>query len=68
MTAEVGPWGGRGGTEWDDGSDYNGVREITLVYGDFIDSIRFIYDQNAKPVTSDKHGGTGGDTTVVVST
>ncbi|KAM7471805.1 hypothetical protein LguiA_009988 [Lonicera macranthoides] len=31
MNIVVGPWGGNGGADWDDGSSYNGVREIKLV-------------------------------------
>ncbi|OMO70881.1 Mannose-binding lectin [Corchorus capsularis] len=65
MTEVVGPWGGNGGTAWDDGKYYNGVREITLVYGNCINSIRLIYDKNGKPVKAEKHGGTGGNNTVV---
>nr|CAJ38387.1 jacalin-domain protein [Plantago major] len=55
----VGPWGGQGGTTWDDGS-YSGVREITLTYGRCIDSIRIVYEKNGKPVSGEKHGGVGG--------
>ncbi|KAM1513305.1 hypothetical protein ACFX1Z_024748 [Malus domestica] len=40
-TTVVGPWGGNGGIPWDDGI-YNGVREITVVYGHCIDSITLI--------------------------
>ncbi|XP_030457536.2 jacalin-related lectin 19 [Syzygium oleosum] len=57
---EVGPWGGNGGTSWDDGS-YHGVREITLVFGHCIDSICAVYDKNGKPVAAEKHGGVGGN-------
>lgn len=66
MSVVVGPWGGNGGTAWDDGV-YNGVREITLVYDRCIDSIRVVYDKNGKPVTAEKHGGVGGNKTVEVS-
>lgn len=58
----MGPWGGYGGTDWDDGS-YNGVREITLMYGRCIDSIRIVYEKNGKPVSAEKHGGEGGSKT-----
>ena len=58
----VGPWGGHGGSSWDDGS-YSGVREITIVYDGCIDSIRVVYDKNGEPVSGDKHGGSGGDQT-----
>lgn len=63
---DVGLWGGQGGTTWDDGV-YNGVREITVVYGHCIDSICVVYDKNGKPVKGEKHGGTGGYKTAQVS-
>ncbi|KAJ8755864.1 hypothetical protein K2173_024409 [Erythroxylum novogranatense] len=63
----VGPWGGNVGDSWDDGSIYHGVREITLAYGSCIDSIHVVYDNNGKPVTVNKHGGTGGDGTVKIT-
>ncbi|KAJ0537101.1 putative jacalin-like lectin domain-containing protein [Helianthus annuus] len=55
----LGPWGGNGGDEWDDGV-HTGVREITLVYGSCIDSIRVTYDNYGKPFLAAKHGGIGG--------
>ncbi|XP_008806712.2 jacalin-related lectin 19 isoform X2 [Phoenix dactylifera] len=64
-TVKVGPWGGHGGSPWDDGS-YSGVREIYLVYDRCIDSIRVLYDKNGKPVLAEKHGGVGGNLTVQV--
>lgn len=62
----VGPWGGNGGTNWDDGN-YSGVREISLKYGRCIDSICVVYDKNGKPVSGEKHGGSGGGSTAEVS-
>ncbi|CAL9009850.1 unnamed protein product, partial [Prunus brigantina] len=64
-TIEVGPWGGNGGADWDDGI-YNGVREITLVYGHCIDSISVVYDRNGKPVKAETHGGRGGNQTAEI--
>ncbi|PRQ51235.1 putative jacalin-like lectin domain-containing protein [Rosa chinensis] len=64
-TIVLGPWGGNGGNVWDDGL-YHGVREITLVYGHCIDSIVVVYDKNGKPVTSEKHGGLGGNRTAEI--
>lgn len=52
--------GVRGRVPWDDGI-YDGVREITLVYGQCIDSICFAYDQDGKLVKTGKHGGFGGN-------
>ncbi|KAK9131054.1 hypothetical protein Sjap_011541 [Stephania japonica] len=60
---QVGPWGGGGGTNWDDGS-YNGIRGITIVYDRCIDSIRIEYDKGGKPVLGEKHGGNGGNQTI----
>lgn len=61
----MGPWGGNGGTSWDDGT-YNGVREVTLVYDRCIDSIKVLYDKKGKPVIGEKHGGNGGSNTAEV--
>ncbi|KAG6669211.1 jacalin-related lectin 19 [Carya illinoinensis] len=61
----MGPWGGNGGTSWDDGI-YDGVREIKLVYDRCIDSIRVVYDKNGKPFTAEKHGGVGGNKTAEI--
>lgn len=62
----MGPWGGNGGAAWDDGN-YDGVREITLVHGRCIDSIRIVYDKNGKPFPGEKHGGAGGNRTTEVA-
>lgn len=62
LTVFVGPWGGNGGTAWDDGV-YDGVREIRLEYDHCIDSITVIYDKNGKPTRAEKHGGLGGNKT-----
>ncbi|KAI4355545.1 hypothetical protein L6164_004306 [Bauhinia variegata] len=61
----VGPWGGNGGTSWDDGI-FTGVREITLVYGHCIDSFHVVYDKHGKPFTAEKHGGVGGSKTAEI--
>ncbi|KAJ0709632.1 putative jacalin-like lectin domain-containing protein [Helianthus annuus] len=53
------PWGGNVGNYWDDGV-HGGVREITLVYGTCIDSIRVTYDNDDKSFRAMKHGGMGG--------
>ncbi|RLN25583.1 hypothetical protein C2845_PM07G20400 [Panicum miliaceum] len=53
----VGPWGGRGGSPWDDGP-HRGVRSITVTYGRFLESMRVEYvDRNGRPVLGEKHGG-----------
>ncbi|XP_018630134.1 jacalin-related lectin 19 isoform X2 [Nicotiana tomentosiformis] len=61
----VGPWGGHGGSPWDDGG-FTGVREITLVYSLCIDSMTVVYDQNGKPYKAEKHGGVGGSKTAQI--
>lgn len=58
----VGPWGGNGGSPWDDGV-YTGVRQIILVHAAGIDSIRIEYDKDGSSVWSERHGGTGGNKT-----
>ncbi|XXG45955.1 hypothetical protein AAC387_Pa02g0906 [Persea americana] len=62
---EVGPWGGNGGSSWDDGT-FSGVREITIVYERCIDSIRVEYDKHGKPISGEKHGGNGGSYTAKI--
>ncbi|KAL6972741.1 Jacalin-related lectin 19 [Sarracenia purpurea var. burkii] len=62
MGIVVGPWGGNGGSHWDDGI-YSGVREIIVVFDRCIDSIRVVYDKKGVPVTAEKHGGGGGSRT-----
>lgn len=42
------------------------MREIIVMYGRCIDSIRFVYDKNGKPASSEKHGGGGGSKTAEV--
>ena len=58
----VGPWGGYGGAQFDDGV-YTGIRELVVVHGAAIDSIQIQYDKKESPVWSDKHGGSGGTRT-----
>ncbi|XP_073005141.1 jacalin-related lectin 3 isoform X1 [Typha latifolia] len=55
----VGPWGGDGGSPWDDGI-YTAVRQVVVVHGTAIDSVRFEYDKKGSSVWSEKHGGNGG--------
>ncbi|GJM93397.1 hypothetical protein PR202_ga09950 [Eleusine coracana subsp. coracana] len=53
----VGPWGGRGGSPWDDGA-HRGVRSITVAYGRSLESMTVEYvDRNGRPVHGEKHGG-----------
>jgi hypothetical protein len=54
---KVGPWGGRGGSPWDDGP-HRGIRSITVTYARSLESIRVEYaDGNGRPVHGEKHGG-----------
>jgi hypothetical protein len=62
MSKRVGPWGGSGGSPWDDGA-YQGIRQIIVVHALGIDSIRIEYDRDGSSVWSERHGGTGGTRT-----
>ncbi|XP_058110546.1 jacalin-related lectin 3-like isoform X2 [Magnolia sinica] len=58
----VGPWGGQGGTKWDDGA-YTTIRQLVVVHAVAIDSIQIEYDNKGSSVWSEKHGGSGGSRT-----
>lgn len=58
----MGPWGGEGGSPWDDGV-YTTIRQVVLVHGTAIDSIQIEYDKKGSSVWSEKHGGNGGTKT-----
>ncbi|KAF2931892.1 jacalin-related lectin 19 isoform X1 [Oryza sativa Japonica Group] len=62
---KVGPWGGTGGSPWDDGG-HTGVRSITLSYDRCIDSIAVEYDRNGVAVAGERHGGAGGNQTTQI--
>ncbi|KAL3634253.1 hypothetical protein CASFOL_021307 [Castilleja foliolosa] len=53
-----GPWGGPGGTPFDDGV-YDGIRQINVSRNVAIVSIRVCYDKNGEHVWGSKNGGTG---------
>lgn len=54
---KVGPWGGRGGSPWDDGP-HRGVRSITVTWGRLLESMQVEYvDRSGRPVLGEKHGG-----------
>ncbi|KAK7276002.1 hypothetical protein RIF29_17132 [Crotalaria pallida] len=58
----VGPWGGSGGSCWDDGV-FSGVRQLVIAHGSGIDSIQIEYDKKGSSIWSQKHGGSGGHKT-----
>ncbi|XVF36041.1 hypothetical protein REPUB_Repub19eG0024300 [Reevesia pubescens] len=58
----VGPWGGQGGSCWDDGV-YSTVRQLVIAHGAGIDSIQIEYDNKGNSLWSRKHGGGGGSKT-----
>ncbi|WRX30428.1 Jacalin-like lectin domain - like 2 [Theobroma cacao] len=58
----VGPWGGQGGSSWDDGV-YFTVRQLVIAHGSGIDSIQIEYDNKGNSIWSKKHGGGGGSKT-----
>uniref|UniRef100_A0A0D9WIE5 Jacalin-type lectin domain-containing protein n=1 Tax=Leersia perrieri TaxID=77586 RepID=A0A0D9WIE5_9ORYZ len=53
-----GPWGGSGGTMFDDGM-YTGVWQINLTRAVGITSIKVLYDRNGQAVWGNKHGFSG---------
>uniref|UniRef100_J3M8Q2 Jacalin-type lectin domain-containing protein n=1 Tax=Oryza brachyantha TaxID=4533 RepID=J3M8Q2_ORYBR len=53
-----GPWGGSGGTIFDDGM-YTGVWQINLTRAVGITSIKVLYDRNGQAVWGNKHGFSG---------
>lgn len=53
-----GPWGGQGGTVFDDGI-YDGIREIHLSRNVAIISIRVCYDRHGEPQWGCKNGSSG---------
>ncbi|KAF6163045.1 hypothetical protein GIB67_001373 [Kingdonia uniflora] len=55
----VGPWGGQGGTMFDDGLNTT-IRQMVIGHGPGIDSIQTEYDREGSSVWSGKHGGVGG--------
>eukprot|EP01018_Ginkgo_biloba_P020972 Gb_08638 [translate_table: standard] len=58
----VGPWGGQGGSPWDDGV-FTTIRQIIIVHASAIDSIKIEYDRDGSPFWSERHGGSGGHKT-----
>ncbi|XP_077219963.1 jacalin-related lectin 3-like [Tasmannia lanceolata] len=58
----VGPWGGQGGSPWDDGV-YTTVRQLVVSHASAIDSLQIEYDRKGSSVWSEKHGGIGGTKT-----
>lgn len=55
----VGPWGGAGGSAWDDGV-FTAIRQLVVYHGAAIDSIQVEYDRKGSSVWGEKHGGQGG--------
>ncbi|XP_047981668.1 jacalin-related lectin 3 [Salvia hispanica] len=53
-----GPWGGGGGSAFDDGV-YDGVRQINLSRNVCIVAVRVCYERNGEIVWGSKNGGTG---------
>lgn len=65
LLKSIGPFGGHGGSPWDDG-DSTGVRKIIVKAGEVIDSIAVEYDKNGSVVQGPRHGGDGGDLTLEI--
>lgn len=62
----IGPFGGNGGSPWDDGQ-HSGLRQIVIKSGWFIDSIEFVYDEDGIALETTRHGGDGGSQIMVSS-
>lgn len=62
-----GPWGGTGGTIFDDGI-YTGVRQIHITRGLGISSMKVLYDRNGQAIWGDKRGSSGAAKTEKVTT
>ncbi|XP_038991390.1 jacalin-related lectin 3-like [Hibiscus syriacus] len=60
--APFGPWGGQGGSHWDDGI-HSTVRQLLIAHGTGIDLIQIEYDNKGTSIWSRKHGGDGGSKT-----
>lgn len=56
---KYGPWGGTGGTAFDDGA-YTGIKQINISRNVGIVYIKVLYDRNGESVWGNKLGGTGG--------
>lgn len=54
-----GPWGGSGGTIFDDGT-YTGVWQINLTRAVGVTSMKVLYDRHGQAVWGNKHGFSGG--------
>ena len=64
----LGPWGGHGGMEWDDGV-FLAIRLLYLYVGDSVIHafVCCIKAKTGEPVLSPKHAGEGGDPTNLVN-
>lgn len=52
--------GGKGGNQWDDGADHDGVTKIDIAAGGLgIEQIKFSYVKNGKPIDGQFHGVKG---------
>ncbi|KAL3723960.1 hypothetical protein ACJRO7_036039 [Eucalyptus globulus] len=63
LLKSIGPFGGQGGSPWDDGHSM-GVRKTIIKGGSVIDFITIEYDKNGSMVQGPKHGGDGGHLTL----
>lgn len=55
----LGPWGGNGGTAFDDGI-YTGIKQIIISRNVGIVYMKVLYEQNVEAVWGRRNGGTGG--------
>ncbi|KAM7274196.1 hypothetical protein ACFE04_028860 [Oxalis oulophora] len=72
MPIAAGPWGGKGGSPWDDlpsssSSSSVIIKKFVIVHAGAIDSINIEYHHiNGKPTWTSKHGGHNGEKTSTV--
>ena len=59
MATAIGPFGGPGGDQWDDGT-YTTVRKMKIRHGNVVEFVQFEYDNNGESKLSPVHGGVGG--------
>ncbi|KAM7273821.1 hypothetical protein ACFE04_028485 [Oxalis oulophora] len=72
MPIAAGPWGGKGGSPWDDltssscFSSLKIIRKMVIVHAGAIDSINIEYHINEQSTWTSKHGGNHGEKTSTV--
>nr|VDC71111.1 unnamed protein product [Brassica rapa] len=63
-TQKLDAQGGKGGNQWDDGGDHDGVTKIHVAVGRGIEQIRFDYLKNRQTNEGPAHGVKGGRSSI----